>query len=91
MDPIKVEVFSSPGCAKCGRIRPVLQLLVDELGAERIEWREINVLDELDYAVALGVLSLPAIAIDGELAFRTHPSTRALRQVLEERIKAQTT
>ncbi|MCH8250705.1 MAG: thioredoxin family protein [Proteobacteria bacterium] len=87
---MKVEVFSSPGCSKCGQIFDVLQTVIQELGSERIEWREVNVLDELDYAVELGVLSMPAIAIDGELVFKSHPPTSKLREALETRLQAQT-
>jgi len=87
---IKVEVFFSPGCDRCGQVFDTLKKIAQELGSERIEWREVNVLDELDYAVELGVLSMPAIAIDGELAFKSHPSVRKLRQVLKDRLKEQT-
>jgi len=88
--PIQIEVFSSPGCNRCGQVFDLLQTITRELGAGRIDWREVNVLDELDYAVELGVLSMPAIAIDGELVFRSHPSAGKLRDVLEARLKAQT-
>ncbi len=67
----------------------MLQTITRELGAERIEWREVNVLDELEYAVELGVLSMPAIAIDGALVFKSHPSAGKLRQALETRLQAQ--
>ncbi len=90
MKPIQIEVFSSPGCSRCGQVFDVLQTITRELGAERIEWREVNVLDELDYAVELGVLSMPAIAIDGELVFKSHPSAGKLREALETRLQAQT-
>ena len=90
MKPIQVEVFSSPGCSRCGQALDLLQTITRELGAERITWRKVNVLDELDYAVELGVLSMPAIAIDGELVFRRHPSPGKLRDELETRIKEQT-
>ncbi len=87
---IQVEVFSSPGCSRCGQVFDMLQTITRELGAERIEWREVNVLDELDYAVELGVLSMPAIAIDGELVFKSHPTAGKLREALETRLQAQT-
>ncbi len=90
MKRIQIEVFSSPGCSRCGQVFDVLQTITQELGAERIEWREVNVLDELDYAVELGVLSMPAIAIDGELVFKSHPSAGKLREALETRLQAQT-
>lgn len=76
---IKVEVFSSPGCAKCGHAKTVLRKLVDEMGADKIQWRDVNILDELDHAVALGVLSIPAIAIDGILVFAHLPVINRLR------------
>ena len=87
--PIKIEVFSSPGCTQCSHVLQVLESVEDELGAESIEWRKVNVLDELEYAVELGVLSMPAIAIDGELVFKSHPSARKLRDALDVRLKAQ--
>ena len=90
VSPIKVEVFSSPGCNRCDQVFDILRTISQELGAERIEWREVNVLDELDYAVELGVLSMPAIAIDGELVFKNHPSTDKLREALATRLQAQT-
>ncbi|HEV57991.1 MAG TPA: thioredoxin family protein [Phycisphaerales bacterium] len=85
---IKVEVFSSPGCGKCGHAKEVLRRLAEEIGGGRIEWREVNVLDEMDYAVSLGVLSTPAIAVDGELVFTGLPTTRKLRADLEARLSA---
>ena len=66
---VEVEIFSSPGCTKCSHAREVLRRLTEEVEHGRIEWREVNVLNELDYAVSLGVLSTPAIAINGGLVF----------------------
>lgn len=83
---IEVEVFASHGCNQCGQARDVLRTLVTELGGDAIHWREVNVLEELDHAVDLGVLSTPAIAIDGELVFTGLPSTRKLRAELERRL-----
>jgi len=86
---IKVEVFSSPGCSKCGQAKEVLRKLAEEIGGGLIEWREVNVLEELDYAVNLGVLSTPAIAIDGDLTFTGLPSVRTLRSELDRRLAAE--
>ena len=85
---IKVEVFSSPGCGKCGHAREMLRRLAEEIGTGRIAWREINVLEEMDYAVSLGVLSTPAIAINGKLEFTSLPSAKKLRQALEKQLAA---
>jgi len=79
---IKVEVFSSPGCGKCGHAKDVLRKLAEELGGDAIEWREVNILEELDHAVELGVLSTPSIAINNKLIFTRLPSFKKLRSEL---------
>jgi len=87
---IKVEVFSSPGCGKCGHAKEVLRQIAEEIGGGRIDWREVNVLDEMDYAVMLGVLSTPAIAVNGKLVFTALPSAKKLRELLEARLREDT-
>lgn len=89
MQNIKVEVFSSPGCSKCSHAKTILEKLVNELGGNKIQWREVNILDELDYAVELGVLSTPAIAIDNELVFASLPSAKKLQAELTKRLGQQ--
>ncbi len=84
--PVQVEVFASPGCSKCGHAREVLRKLAEEIGGDRIRWREVNILEEMDHAVQLGVLSTPAIAIDGELAFTGLPSRGRLEAALRARL-----
>jgi len=84
---IKIEIFSSPGCGKCGHAKEVLEKLVNEMGQDKIQWHEINILEELDYAVSLGVMTTPSIAIDGELIFASLPSAKKLRNELESRLK----
>jgi len=80
---IKVEVFTAPGCGKCGKAKHVLEDIVNEMGAD-VEWREINILKEMDYAIELGVLSTPSIAINSELVFTALPSVKQLQKTLSE-------
>jgi glutaredoxin len=83
---IKVEVFSSPGCGKCAQAKAVLKAIAEELGQDKVTWREVNILEEMDYAVELGVMSSPAIAIDGRLVFAALPSAGKLRAELGRRL-----
>jgi thioredoxin len=78
----KVEVFTAPGCGKCGKAKHVLEDIVNEMGADEFEWREVNILQEMDYAIELGVLSTPSIAIQGKLVFTALPSAKQLQQAL---------
>ena len=83
---IKVELFASPGCTHCAHARQQLQRMVEAIGDDRLEWRAVEVLDEIDYAVAIGVLATPAIAIDGELVFTSLPNAKKLQAELAERL-----
>lgn len=82
---INIEVFSAPGCSKCAEAKALLEKIVAESGRD-CSWRDVNILDELEYAVELGVLSAPAIAIDGKLVFTSLPSATALLAELEKRV-----
>jgi thioredoxin 1 len=80
---MKIELFHAPGCVRCATALVELQAVAAMVGG--VEWCEINVLDSLDRAVELGVLNLPALAIDGELVFAALPTPDKLRQALLQR------
>ncbi len=84
---INIELFAAPACNRCRDAKQALNEIAEEIGGGRIEWREVNVLEELDYAVALGVLSPMAIAIDERLAFATLPSVEKFRKALKARLE----
>ncbi len=74
-----VEIFVAPGCNRCGRSVELVASLHRELGSGSFAWRRVDVVAELDRAVALGVRATPSIAIDGRLVFTTQPSREKLR------------
>lgn len=84
---MKVEMFYCPGCAACedrqAELRSAAQDTVKDL-----EWRDVNVLDNMDAAVELGVITLPAIVIDGVVVFTSLPTRAQLRKELIERSRA---
>ena len=81
---MKIEMFYTPGCSACvaqhDELRAAAQAVVKDL-----KWRDINVLDNVDRAVDLGVLTLPSIIIDGEVVFTSMPTVAQLRKALIER------
>lgn len=83
---INLEVFSSPGCGKCVQAKAVLKEVVEVLGSDKVTWREVSILDEMDYAIDLGIMASPAIAIDGELVFTSLPSASKLRAEILRRL-----
>ena len=52
-----------------------------------VRWRDVDILEELDYAVELGILRPPAMAIDGVLVFPALPDAERLRQALMEKLE----
>ena len=83
---MKVEIFYTPGCSECVAAHAKLRTAAQE-AVKDLEWRDLNVLDDLDYAVALGVITLPSIVVDGELVFTSMPTVNQLRDALIERSK----
>ena len=81
---MKVELIYTPGCDQCLIARADLRSAAEAV-VGGVEWREINVLEALDYAVELGVLTLPALAIDGVLVFAALPTPAQLREELLRR------
>lgn len=81
---MKVEIFYTPGCSECVAAHAKLRMAALE-AVKDLEWRELNVLDDLDYAVELGVITLPSIVVDGELVFTSLPTATQLREALIER------
>lgn len=81
---MKIELFFTPGCERCAANRSSLKTAAEQT-AGAIEWREININEDVEYAVKLGVLSAPALAIDGELAFSSLPTEKQLRAELQRR------
>jgi thioredoxin 1 len=84
---MKIELFYTPGCSECVAAQAKLRAVAEESVSD-LEWRELNVLDDIDYAVELGVLTLPSIAVDGELMFTSMPTATQLREALIKRTGA---
>jgi thioredoxin 1 len=80
---VKIEVIAASGCTKCASAQSELRAIaVSLIGEKNLVWREVNVLKEIDYAVSLGVLSMPAIAVNGELVFSSLPTSLQFRKML---------
>ena len=86
---VHLELFYSPYCSRCRKARRQVRSLAAAWSEEHLQFRELDVLQELDRAVALGVLQTPALAIDGELIAGPVPSSQALETLLRRRLRRQ--
>ena len=82
---MRLDLFTVTNCPRCTQAVRVLQRVSRSIGPDQLEWRVVDVLDEIDYAVSLGVLATPAIAIDGKLVFTSLPPEKKLRKELMKR------
>lgn len=79
---ITVELLFVTGCSRCAEAREALRREAESLGAE---WKEIDVAKHSGRAVDLGIVSPPAVAMDGDLVFKTLPSALELREAIRAR------
>lgn len=85
---VKIDVFVLPGCARCTAGLDALKEIAESFGPDAFAWEERNLLENIDYAVQLGILSAPAIAVDGKLAFVSLPSPQQLQADLTRHVGA---
>ncbi len=83
MKKIQIEIFCAPGCGRCARAVTLVQKLAITLDPDAIQWRKLNVVEEIDYAVSLGIRATPAIVINGQLEFTATPDKNILQRKLE--------
>ncbi len=83
---VKIEVFVLPGCSGCNSGLDALKEIANAFGPDAFKWEECNLLENIDYAVKLGILSTPAIAVDGKLAFSSLPSPQQLHKELSRHV-----
>jgi len=88
MAAVAIEVFLSNFCENCANARVLVEKEIARLGNARFDVCYIDVLEQIDHAVALGVLATPAIAINGKLVFTGLPTSAALQTVLAEYVAA---
>ncbi len=74
---MKVEVYG-PGCAKCRQSYDVIRKYLDEKGLAH----EVVKIESIDAMMALGIISTPAIALDGKVVLKGRvPTTSDLQKL----------
>jgi len=84
VDKVNIEIFCAPNCNRCGRAVELVQDIISELNNSSIHWQKLNVVEEVDYAVSLGIRATPAIVINGQLEFTASPDKKMLKKKIEE-------
>ena len=81
---ISIEIFCAPNCNRCGRTVSLVQEVVEALNNELVDWRKVDIVEELDYAVELGIRATPSIVINHQLIFTASPDKQTLKQTITD-------
>lgn len=80
---MKIELFFAASCNHCAAVRAGLRAAAESL--PDVHWSEVDISKEPMRAVDAGIVSTPALAIDGDLVFGTSPTADALKAAIEAR------
>jgi len=84
MEEVYVEEFVSPGCVGCPAVREMLEELSVEFEGKLII-EEVDITVDATRAAQYGIMSIPAVAINGVLKFMGVPHKEELKKaILEE-------
>lgn len=82
-----VEMFTSPGCANCPAVKKMLKELTGEL-KDDITVEEVDITTDPARAAQYGVMSVPAVVINGILKFVGVPSREDLKKAIVEELES---
>jgi len=82
---VTIDLLTAPGLTTCERAKALALEAIAHIrqAHPEIELREVDVVVHPEVAVRYGVMSTPAIAVNGELVCEGVPSAQALRERLE--------
>jgi len=84
MEEVYVEEFMSPGCVGCPAVKEMLEELSGEFG-DKLTVEEVDITVDTTRASQYGIMSVPAIAVNGILKFMGVPGKEELKKaILEE-------
>lgn len=87
MEEVYVEEFTSPGCAGCPAVKEMIKELSIELEGKLIV-EEVDITVDTARAAQYGIMSVPAVAVNGILKFMGVPSKEDLKKAILEEIES---
>lgn len=78
----RVQVLSTPGCPGCAQAKRMVTEVLAEYPS--LDWEEIDLTELPELAGQYGIMSVPALLIDGQLEFSQLPKHEVLRARIRE-------
>lgn len=82
---VKLEVYTSQTCPHCPAAKEVAQKVKDALGDD-LDYQPLDVSENMDKVREYGIMSVPTLIIDGEIAFIGAPSEEELMQKIKSKL-----
>ena len=86
MEEVYVEEFMSPGCVGCPAVKEMLEELSTEFEGNIIV-EEVDITVDTARAAQYGIMSVPAVAMNGILKCVGVPSKEELRKAILEEVE----
>jgi thioredoxin 1 len=86
MGEVYVEEFMSPGCVGCPAVKDMLEELSDEL-EDKLIVEEVDITMDTARAAQYGIMSVPAVAVNGILKFTGVPRKEELKKAILEELE----
>jgi small redox-active disulfide protein 1 len=86
MEEAYVEEFMSPGCVGCPAVKEMLEELSGEFG-DKLIVEEVDITVDTTRASQYGIMSVPAIAVNGILKFMGVPGKEELKKAILEELE----
>jgi len=88
MGEVYVEEFMSPGCVGCPAVKQMLEELSAKLG-DKLIVEEVDITEDTTRAAQYGIMSVPALAVNGILRFMGVPRKEELEKAIMEELEGE--
>jgi len=79
---ILVQIVSAPGCSKCAGAQEVIKSYAKDM--KNVSVKEVNIAENPELAVKHGIMSTPAVIVNGKLAFSSAPKLEEFKKYINK-------
>lgn len=84
---VQLELFTANVCSRCAQAKGIMTALMEELGDDQFELTFVDVIENIDHAVEMGVLVTPALAVNSKLVFSPLPGRKTVFKALKAELQ----
>jgi small redox-active disulfide protein 1 len=82
---VTLELFTSKTCPHCPAAKEVAAKVKEKIGDD-LDYQDLDVDENMEKAMEYGIMAVPTLVIDGEVAFTGAPRTKELYQAIMNKL-----